>query len=128
MVAKDKFAVEGGLAETKIILSWHFNFRTLTMTLLEHKHIAWSTKIQQIISMGRTLTKALESPKGEMGHVGFVIRWVYHFLSQLRTPLARARNRGFITRGNRWNVLTFDFWLSEYHTQDFLFLHILTIL
>ncbi len=31
-------------------------------------------------------------------------------------------------RGNRWNELTFNFWLSLYNTQDFLFLHILTIL
>jgi hypothetical protein len=46
MVAQDKLKAEGGLAETKVILGWHFNFRTLTVTLPEHKHIAWSGEIR----------------------------------------------------------------------------------
>jgi hypothetical protein len=33
MVAQEKVKAEGGLAKTKIILGWHFNFCTLTMTL-----------------------------------------------------------------------------------------------
>jgi hypothetical protein len=72
MIAKDKLTVDGGLAETKIVLGWHFNFRTLTVTLPEHKHIAWSAKIQQMISTGRTLIKALESMIGQMRHVRFI--------------------------------------------------------
>jgi hypothetical protein len=60
MIVNDKLAVEGGLAETKIILGWHSNFRTLEVTLPEHKHIVWSVKIQQMISTGRTSKKALE--------------------------------------------------------------------
>ena len=41
MVAEDKLAAEGGLAKTIVILGWFFNFRTLTVSLPEHKHIAW---------------------------------------------------------------------------------------
>ncbi len=40
MVAQDKLKAEGGLAEMKVILGWHFNFCTLTMILPKHKHIA----------------------------------------------------------------------------------------
>ncbi len=40
MVAEDKSKVEGGFAETKVILGWHFNFRSLTLTLPKHKYIA----------------------------------------------------------------------------------------
>ncbi len=40
MVAEDKLKAEGGLVETKVILGWHFNFRTLTVTLPEHKYIS----------------------------------------------------------------------------------------
>jgi hypothetical protein len=40
MIAEDKLTAEGGLSETKTILGWYFNFRTLTTTLPEHKHIA----------------------------------------------------------------------------------------
>jgi hypothetical protein len=42
MVALEKLIAEGGLTETKMILGWLFNFKTLTVTLLEHKYIAWS--------------------------------------------------------------------------------------
>ncbi len=42
MITKEKLTAEGGLSETKTIFGWHFNFRTLTVTLPEHKHIAWS--------------------------------------------------------------------------------------
>jgi hypothetical protein len=61
MIAKNKLAAEGGLSETKMILGWHFNFRTLTTTLPKHKFITWSTKIQQMMSMSKTSKKALES-------------------------------------------------------------------
>ncbi len=81
MIAKDKLAAEGGLSETKIILGWHFNFRTFTVNLSEHKFIEWSAKMQQMIITSKTSKKALESMIGQMGHVGFIIPWVYHFLS-----------------------------------------------
>jgi hypothetical protein len=87
MVAQEKLKAEGGLAETQIILGWHFNFCTLTVTLPKQKHIAWSSKIQTMIATSRTTKKALKSTIGLLGHVGFVIPWVFHFLSRLRTLL-----------------------------------------
>jgi hypothetical protein len=42
IVAEDKLKAEGGLSEMKVILGWLFNFRTLTVFLPDHKHIAWS--------------------------------------------------------------------------------------
>ena len=35
------------------------------------------------------------------GHVGFVIPWVFHFLSRLQTLLMRSRNRQLITVNNK---------------------------
>ncbi len=81
MVAEDKLKAEGGLSETKVILGWEFNFRTLTVTLPEHKHISWSREIEQMIASRRTTKQQLESTIGRLGHVGFVIPWVFHFLS-----------------------------------------------
>ncbi len=72
-------------------MGWHFNFRTLTITLPEHKYIAWSREIQQMIKTLRMTKKPLELMIGRMGHVGFIIPWVYHFLSCLRSLLARAQ-------------------------------------
>jgi hypothetical protein len=76
-----------------VILGWLFNFRALTVSLPEHKHIAWSGEIQSMLNHRRTMKKALESMIGRLGHVGFVIPWVFHFLSRLRTLLRRAQNR-----------------------------------
>ena len=87
MVAEDNLAAEGGLAETKIILGWFFNFRTLTVSLPAHKYIAWSHDIKQMIDSQRTTKKQLESTIGRLGHIGLVIPWVYHFLSRLLSLL-----------------------------------------
>ncbi len=88
MVAEDKLTEEGGLAETKVILGWHFNFRTLTITLPKHKYIEWLREIQQMIKRWHTTKKQLESLVKRLGHVGFVVPWVYHFLSWLRSLFA----------------------------------------
>jgi succinate dehydrogenase/fumarate reductase cytochrome b subunit len=93
MVVQEKLQAEGGLPEMKIILKWHFNFCTLTVTLPEQKHIVWSIKIQTMIAGGRTAKKALESTIGQLGHIGFVIPLVFHFLSHLRTLLSQACNK-----------------------------------
>jgi hypothetical protein len=85
MVAQEKLKAEGGLAETKII-RWHFNFRTLTVTLPEQKHIAWSSKIWTMIATGRTTKNAFKSTIGRLGHVGFVIPWVFHFFEPPQNP------------------------------------------
>ena len=90
MVAQDKLKAEGGLAETKVILGWIFNFWMLTVTLPKHKHIAWSGEIWTMINSGKSTKKALKSTIRRLGHVGFVIPWVFHFLSRLRTLSGRA--------------------------------------
>ncbi len=64
MIAKDKLTVEGGLSETETILGWCFNFRTLTVTLPEHKHIAWSWEIKLMIQVHMTTKRMLESMIG----------------------------------------------------------------
>jgi hypothetical protein len=97
ILAQEKLKAEGGLSETKIVLGWHFNFPTLTVTLPKQNHIAWPRKIQTMIADRRTTKKALKSTIGQLGHIGFVIPWVFHFLSHLRTLLSRACNKQAIT-------------------------------
>ena len=97
MVALEKLIAEWGLTETKMILGWLFNFRTLTVTLLEHKYQAGSREIKQMIEKWWTTKKQWELTIRGMGHVGFVIPWVYHFLSCLRSLLAQAWNRRAIS-------------------------------
>jgi hypothetical protein len=96
-VGAEKVRAEGGLAETKIIFGWHFDFCTLTITLPKQKHIAWSSKIRTMIATGRMTKNALESTIGQLGHIGFVILWVFHFLSRLKTLLSQACIKRVIT-------------------------------
>jgi hypothetical protein len=49
-----------------------------------------------MIQLCKTTTRTLESMIGCMGHIGFVIPWVYHFLSRLRSLLTCAQNRRVI--------------------------------
>ncbi len=90
MIAKDKLTAEGGLSETKTILRWYFNFTTLTVTLPEHKHIACLPEIKLMIQACKTTKNTLELTIGCMGQVGFMIPWVYHFLSCLRSLLVHS--------------------------------------
>jgi hypothetical protein len=70
------------------------------MTLLKHKYITWSAKIQKMICTNITAMQDFESTIRQMGHVGFFTPWVYHFLSRLRTLLARSCNRRTIKVNN----------------------------
>ncbi len=46
-----------------------------------------------MIQVCKTTTRTLELTIGRMGYIGFVIPWVYHFLSRLRSLLVHAQNR-----------------------------------
>jgi hypothetical protein len=100
-VARDKLKAGGGLTEMKMILGWHFYFGTLTVTPPKHNYIAWSAKIQKMICTNKTTKQDIELMIKQMGHVGFVIPWVYHFLIQLKTLLTRSHNRRTIKIDNR---------------------------
>jgi hypothetical protein len=50
-----------------------------------------------MIADGMTTKKALKFTIGQLSHVGFVIPWIFHFLSHLRTLLSQACNKRAIT-------------------------------
>jgi hypothetical protein len=50
--------------------------------------------------LSKRLTAPLELTMRHMGHIGFVIPWVYHFLSHLRSLLARAQNKRTLNINN----------------------------
>ena len=52
MDARNKIIAETGLSETKIILGWLLNFRTMTISLPENKFIAYSRTISDMIECG----------------------------------------------------------------------------
>jgi hypothetical protein len=69
MIARNKLTAEGGLSETKMILGWLVNFRTLIISLLDHKFIAWMAAIQKMVTSKRTTSKDLKTTIERMGHM-----------------------------------------------------------
>jgi hypothetical protein len=55
-----------------------------------------------MIQARKTTKKMLELTIGCIGHVGFVIPWVYHFLSHFRSLLMRTQNRRTINIDNKY--------------------------
>jgi hypothetical protein len=56
---KNKFIAGAGVDETKMILSWLFNFHSLVVSLPTNKHISWSEELRKIIEAGETTAKEL---------------------------------------------------------------------
>jgi hypothetical protein len=97
MASEDKFTAEAGASETKTILGWLVNYRTLMVHLPENKFVAWSNKLQLLIDSKSATAKQLDSNISTMIHVAEVLPQMHHFLNKLRCLLERARNRRSIT-------------------------------
>ena len=93
MDARKKLIAETGLSETKIILGWLLNFRTMTISLPENKYIAYSRAISNMIERGWTSKAELESNIGRWVHLGQILPQIHHFLSRLRFLLKRLQNK-----------------------------------
>jgi hypothetical protein len=77
MVAKDKLLAEGSPSETKVILGRHFNFRTLTISLPDHKFIAWTAAIQKMWLPWNAPSQEISTwPLDEWDMWDFLIPWI----------------------------------------------------
>ncbi len=93
MDARKKLFAETCLLETKIILGWLLNFRTMNISLLDNKFIAFSRAISDMIERGWTSKAELESNMGRWTHLSNVVPHIFHFLSRLRLLLKRLQNK-----------------------------------
>ena len=82
--ATAKLVAEGGLEEEKLFLGWSYNTRTLTISLPDHKHTAWSRDLETLVHTKTTSAPTLESLIGRLNHVGFLIPSARRFLSRIR--------------------------------------------
>ena len=84
LLSVDKYMAEGAPSEIKTILGWTFNFRSLTISLPDDKHAAWSNDIDTIIRNKQTTKKNLEQVIGRLNHVCQVIPMARYFMGPLR--------------------------------------------
>jgi hypothetical protein len=87
IISIKKFKAEARLEETKLVLGWILNTRSLQISLPLDKHQKWSSDINIMISNPRVSVKQLESTLGRLNHVANIIPILRHFLGRLRHEL-----------------------------------------
>jgi hypothetical protein len=85
--------METGLSEQKVILGWFLDLRRMTIALTENKFIAYSNAIQEMFNHGWTTHGELESNIGQWVHIGQIIPFIHHFLSQLCFLMQQAKKK-----------------------------------
>ncbi len=96
MDARAKLVAETGLSEQKVILGWFLDLRRMTITLPENKFIAYSNAIHEMVDHGWMTHGELESNIGQWVHIGQIIPFVHHFLSQLCFLMQQAKKKRLI--------------------------------
>lgn len=111
-LAKDKLAAEGNPTESKIILGWTINTRSLLISLPNDKHIAWSSDITDIMTSTTCTRKELEQLIGRLNHASLIIPMARFFLGSLRHRFAKARHKGSVINFNKSEIKILNLWIQ----------------
>jgi hypothetical protein len=95
IISMKKFLAEGNMEESKTILGWIVNTRTLFIKLPPDKHSIWTSNISTLISSSRIKHKQLEVLVGRLDHTATIIPMLHHFLSRIRHALIRSSKHGW---------------------------------
>jgi hypothetical protein len=93
LAAIAKLIAEAGMEETKIMLGWLLNLRTLEISIPDNKAITWSQEIAEMLEEGKMKAKRLDRNIGRFVNIGMILLYVHHFLAQMRTLLKKAKKR-----------------------------------
>ena len=83
LVSMSKLLAECRLEESKTLLGWVINTRSLHISLPQDKFIAWSNSIQDLLKKRRSNHKQLETLVGRLGHVSMIINQMKHFMNKI---------------------------------------------
>jgi hypothetical protein len=101
IISLKKFAAEGQMEETKLVLGWLLNTRSLIISLPADKHKNWVWEIKNILASTKVKHKHLESTIGRLNHVAAIYNPMRHFLGRLYQAQYRAVKSG-------WTSLTYN--------------------
>ena len=98
LVVISKFLAEAKASESKVILGWVVNTRSMTVSLPEDKHRTWMAEIRALRTRpGRRATaKELESTVGRLSHAAYVVPDSRHFLGRLYRASERSKDHGSV--------------------------------
>ncbi len=101
IISLKKFAAESSMEETRIVLGWLLNTRSLMISLPSDKHKRWISDINSMLSAPRVKHKHIESIIGRLNHVAGIYLSMRHFLGRLYQAQFRASSSG-------WTSLTYN--------------------
>ena len=112
-----KLQAEARLEETKVVLGWLINTRTLCISLPHHKFKAWTTQLMTIVRDGKTSRKELHSLLGRLTHLNTIIPHILHFLGRIRSLCISATRRRFVflKRVHKEDLLLLNSFMSKAH-------------
>ena len=84
LVSLSKLAAEGKMEETKIMLGWVINTRSMLLHLPINKFNGWSNDIRAAIAKTIIDGSTLETMTGRLNHAAMALTNMRHFLSRLR--------------------------------------------
>jgi hypothetical protein len=79
-----KFLAKASVEESKTVLGWIINTRSLTIHLPPNKLIAWSSFMDSILTKQASSFKELQSLEGHLNHAANIIPTMRHLLSCIR--------------------------------------------
>lgn len=94
MLSENKLRAEGRIEETKTILGWIYNTRSLTVALPPDKFHAWTNQIKHILESKQSNRKDLETLTGRLNHAATVNPLFRHFLGRIRHLTTKAPTFG----------------------------------
>jgi hypothetical protein len=95
IISLKRFHAEGRMEETKVILGWLINTRSLRIYLPDDKRKQWKQDIEKLISAPKTKHKDIESTIGRLNHVAGIYNPMRHFLGRLYQAQFRATKLGW---------------------------------
>jgi hypothetical protein len=101
IISLKKYAAKGRMEETKLVLGWLLNSRSLEISLPADKHTIWVSDINHLINSKCAKHKLLESMIGRLNHVAGIYQPMRHFLGRLYQAQFRASTSG-------WTKLTYN--------------------
>jgi hypothetical protein len=93
IISIKKLRAKGQLSETKTVLGWNLNTRSLLISLPEHKALDWLRDIDTILLAKKVNYKLLETILGRLNHIACILHPMRHFMGRLYRALFRAKAR-----------------------------------
>lgn len=91
VISLKKLLAEGFIEESKFVLDWEQNTRSISISLPSDKHRNWTLQISTMISAKHVSFKELEIVIGRMNHCATILPAMHHFLGRIHQVIYRSK-------------------------------------